>query len=91
LGVLVVIWFRLKTTRSVLASETASERFLLVQALTYSFLLQSFYGWSLMVHQDKFFWMIMGLSVAATVLVKQSGAQPLPRGNDFSSELVSRV
>jgi O-antigen ligase len=91
LGVLVVTWRLLKTARSVLASETASGRFLLVQALTYSFLLQSLYGWSLTVHQDKFFWMILGLSVAVDALVRQSVTPPLPQSNGFSSELVSSV
>jgi hypothetical protein len=87
--VLVITWFNLKTARSALASEVTSDQMFLVQALTYVFLLQCFYGWSLAVHKDKLLWMILGLSVAVRHLAEQRGAQRWASNNGLTADALS--
>jgi len=40
--------------------------------LTVTLFLQLLYGWSMTVHQDKFFWLVLGLLAAARNLVNES-------------------
>lgn len=56
---------------SILARTKPSRQFLLVQAVTYGFLLQIPYGWYIDLHEERFVWLLLGLSVAVRGLTDQ--------------------
>jgi O-antigen ligase len=89
LGMLLVVWLNLKAARSILATDTTSQRIFLVQALTYAFFLQCLYGLSLTVHKDKLLWMIFGLSVAVRNVLKSEGEQLLSSPDGLSTQALS--
>jgi O-antigen ligase len=49
---------------SLVREQRTSNKYFFVQAVTFSLFLQLFYGWSLNVHENKIFWLILGSTVA---------------------------
>ncbi len=81
----VVAGGNLLSARRYLAKGTNAGRVLLLQAITYSFALQSTYAWVLEVRQNKTLWLILGLSVVVQQLAKRSLGQMEERGGEDSS------
>ena len=78
LAVVAIALRNLSFARSVLAKTEPRREYLLVQAVTYGLLLQIAYGLFANVHQEKLFWLFLGMCVAVRFLANQSGRQDEP-------------
>lgn len=85
--ILGIVLHNLIIALSTLSRTKPSMQGFLVQAVTYSFLLQLGYGFARPVHREKLFWLLLGLSVAVRRLAEQS--QVLQADADVSSTTVS--
>jgi O-antigen ligase len=73
------LWMRFKPERN-------SREYLMVQALTVTLFLQFLYGWSMVVHQDKFLWLVLGLLAAAWNLGNERPSQDV--SHPVSAEVI---
>lgn len=86
IGVLGIALRNLAVSWSTLARTKPSTQFLLVQAVTYSFLLEIAYGWAIIIHQEKLCWLLLGLSVVIRRLADRPEWAPVPVDDHFSEQ-----
>lgn len=87
MGLLIVTFRNLKLAWSRLSSVRTAVPFMIVQALTFSFAIQTVYGFYDEIHEDKLFWLLVGLAVA----IRQLSSRERPTTPELESSAIGPV
>ena len=68
-----------------LSGPWAARQRLLAEAVLYSFLLEIVYGWTINIHREKVFWMLIALALVIRRLACEAGEPSKTTGDPFSS------
>lgn len=77
LALLLFMFLNLRAAWSELSDDRSSFGFVFIRAVTLVFLIQCVYGAYAEMHVEKFFWIVLGLSVAVRRLAREAGGERL--------------